>query len=114
MTVSRGRSGVSAGSLLCSLAGAAFLSIGGAYAGDAVEGRKLAEMWCVSCHTVSTEPTGRDTAPPFTVLAREKVYDRDRLLQVLSDPHPPMPRVNLSRHELDDVVSYIKSLAPAN
>jgi len=106
--------GMSARRLAWSVAGVVFLSIGAAQAGDAVEGRKLAEMWCVSCHTVSKAPMARDAAPPFAVLARDRVYDRDRFLQVLSDPHPPMPRVHLSRDELDDVISYIRSLRPEN
>lgn len=59
------RRGMSARCLAWSLAGVVFLSTGAARAGDAVEGRKLAEMWCVSCHTVSTAPMARDAAPPF-------------------------------------------------
>lgn len=96
------------------LLGAVFLSIGAAHAGDAVSGRKVAERWCVSCHNVSSEPVARDAAPPFGVLARDRAYNRDRFLQVLSDPHPPMPRVHLSRDELDNVIAYIESLRPAD
>ena len=96
------------------LTGAACLWMGAAQAGDAVEGRKVVERWCVSCHTVSADSAARDVAPPFSVIARDLAYDQDRLLQVLSDPHPPMPRVHLSRKELDDVIAYIESLRPAD
>ena len=87
---------------------------GVALAGEPANGQKVAERWCVSCHTVSSDSTARDIAPPFSVIARDSAYDRDRLLQVLSDPHPPMPRVHLSREELDDIIAYIGSLRPAD
>jgi len=96
------------------LIGAAFLWIGTAKAGEAIEGQKIAERWCVSCHTVSSEGAARDTAPPFGVIARDPAYDRDRLLQVLSDPHPPMPKIHLSRKQLDDIIAYLGSLRSAN
>lgn len=93
---------------------AAFLWIGAAKAGDADAGRKIAEQWCVACHTVSADAAARDTAPPFSVIARDPAYDRDRLLQVLSDPHPPMPQIHLSRKQLDDIIAYLGALGAAN
>lgn len=99
-----------AGSLLI---GAACLWGATAQAGNAEEGRKIAESWCVSCHTVSGAAGARDAAPPFAVIARNPAYDRDRLLQVLSDPHPPMPKIHLSRKQLDDIIAYLGSLRPA-
>lgn len=95
------------------LIGAACLWAGGAQAGNAGEGRRIAERWCVSCHTVSSDAAARDAAPPFEVIARDPAYDRDRLLQVLSDPHPPMPKIHLSRKQLDDIIAYLASLRPA-
>jgi mono/diheme cytochrome c family protein len=112
MTGSSKRRGAPGGRLALALAGTVLLWTGAVHAGDPVQGRKIAERWCVSCHNVSTEATARDAAPPFGVLARDKAYDRDRLVQVLSDPHPPMPRVHLSRDELADVIAYIESLRP--
>ena len=108
------RKGALPRTLALQLLGAACVWAGVANAGEAVEGQKIAERWCVSCHAVSAKSTARDSAPPFGVLARDGVYDRERLLQLLTDPHPPMPRVHLSRDELDDVISYIHSLRPAN
>lgn len=91
----------------------AYLWIGAAQAGEANEGRKIAERWCASCHTVSADAAARDTAPPFSAIARDLSYDRDRLLQVLSDPHPPMPKIHLSRKQLDDIIAYLGSLRSA-
>ncbi len=95
--------------LLPLLLGAALWS-GPGQAAEPSNGQKIAETWCVSCHTVSGRAAGRDSAPPFDVIARRQTFDRDRLLQVLSDPHPPMPKVHLSRQQLDDVIAYIHSL----
>lgn len=96
------------------LIAAACLWVGAAKAGEAVEGRKIVGQWCVSCHAASSQAAARDTAPPFSVIARDPAYDRDRLLQVLSDPHPPMPKIHLSRKQLDDIIAYLASLRPAD
>lgn len=93
---------------------AAFLWMGVAKAGEAEDGRKIAEQWCVACHTVSSGAAARDAAPPFDVIARSPAYDRDRLIQVLSDPHPPMPKIHLSRKQLDDIIAYLGALRAAN
>lgn len=93
---------------------AACLSAGAAKAGNADDGRKIAEKWCAACHTVSSGVAARDSAPPFSAIARDPTYGRDRLLQVLSDPHPPMPKIHLSRKQLDDIIAYLGSLRPAN
>jgi len=77
---------------------------------SAMNGRNIAESWCASCHTVSARATGQDTAPPFSAIARDRAFDRDKLIQVLADPHPPMPNIHLSRQQLDDVIAYIHSL----
>lgn len=86
---------------------------GAAKAGEADKGRDIAEKWCVACHTVSANTVARDTAPPFSAIARDRSYDRDRLIQVLSDPHPPMPKIHLSRKQLDDIIAYLALLRPA-
>lgn len=96
------------------LIGAVSFWAGVAQAGDPGAGQKTAERWCASCHTVSSDSIARDVAPPFKALARNSIYDRDRLLQVLSDPHPPMPRIHLSRTELDNIIAYIGSLRPGD
>lgn len=99
---------------LISVALAAIVSTGPGYAAEPARGQKIAETWCVSCHTVSGGASARDTAPPFDLIARNRRFDRDGLLQVLSDPHPPMPKIHLSRQQLDDVIAYIHSLRQAD
>lgn len=95
---------------LVSLFSGLVLFSAGALGAEASKGQKIAEAWCVSCHTVPGGAAARDSAPPFELIARNRAFDRDRLLQILSDPHPPMPKIHLSRRQLDDIIAYIHSL----
>lgn len=81
-------------------------------AGDARSGHDLARQWCSGCHLVDQSGQARDTAPPFTAIARRHAADRSWLRAWLVAPHPPMPNFNLSRQQIDDVVAYLESLAP--
>ena len=83
-------------------------------AGDAEEGRKIAETWCISCHQVSPGTGGRDTAPPFSAIAEDRIFDEHMMRRTLSDPHPPMPRIHLSRRQIEDIIAYIHSLRRRN
>lgn len=83
-----------------------------AAAGDARTGRRLAEAWCAECHVVGPEVTGisTDGAPPFAWIANNPAKSGSYLRAWLWDPHPPMPRLELGRHEIEHLVSYIESL----
>ena len=74
-------------------------------AGDAVQGKATAERWCATCHVVAPGGRGADVAPNFATIARQR--DADYLRGFLSRPHPPMPRFELSRQDIDDLVAYI-------
>lgn len=80
-------------------------------AGDPVEGRRIAGQWCSSCHVIGPEGRGADGAPPFMALANNPAKTETYLKGWISNPHPPMPNLNLSRRTIDDLVSYIRSLA---
>jgi mono/diheme cytochrome c family protein len=81
-------------------------------AGDAQRGALIAKRWCASCHVVSPDQTSASAdAPSFSDIARRRT-DKKKLGHFLMDPHPPMPDMHLSRKEIDDIVSYIRSLDP--
>jgi len=89
----------------------ALLAASGALAADADNGKRLAEMRCVTCHIVS--PSGRRVvtdAPPFEAIARKFASDPDTLAFSIMDPHPRM-NVTLTRREAQDVAAYINTLA---
>ena len=95
---------------LCSIL-SAMLAASAALAADADNGKRLAEMRCVSCHIVS--PTQRrdvTDAPPFEAIARKFASNPDTLAFSIIDPHPRM-NVTLTRREAQDVAAYINTLA---
>lgn len=77
-------------------------------AGDAAEGERLAKRWCAGCHAV--EQAGSDLAPPLQTIARKPGRDEGYLFLWLSDPHPPMPQLQLSRQEIGDIIAYLQTL----
>jgi mono/diheme cytochrome c family protein len=81
-------------------------------AGNAEVGRLLARRWCATCHMVEVAGPGAHSteAPPFPVLANNARWTRERLKAFLMAPHPPMPPVNLSTFDIDDLVAHIASL----
>jgi mono/diheme cytochrome c family protein len=81
-------------------------------AGDAQRGGTIAKRWCASCHVVAKDQASASAdAPSFFEIARRHT-DKKKLGGFLMDPHPPMPDMHLSRKEIDDIVSYIRSLDP--
>lgn len=86
---------------------AAVLAIAGQAqaAGDAAQGKATAERWCATCHVVAPGGRGADVAPNFQAIARGR--SDDYLRGFLTRPHPPMPRFELSRQDIDDLVAYM-------
>ena len=82
-------------------------------AGDVARGATIAKRWCVNCHVVSADQkSAKVDVPTFSDIAKRRPDDR-AISRFLVDPHPPMPNLNLTRQEIDDVVSYIRSLDPS-
>ncbi|CAJ0884996.1 hypothetical protein AMST5_03574 [freshwater sediment metagenome] len=96
---------------LVSLAGAIALAVP-ALAGDARQGAVIAKRWCASCHVVTKDQTSANAdAPSFFDIAQRRT-DKKQIANFLVDPHPPMPDMHLSRKEIDDITTYIRSLDP--
>ena len=94
----------------CFGAGLLVVLFGGtAGAFDIEAGRRMAEVWCSSCHIVDGHGTS-DVAPGFKQIANDSSKTPDRLRAWLSNPHPPMPDFNLSRPEIDDIIAFLESL----
>ena len=81
-----------------------------AIAGDAEAGRGIARQWCQECHLADGNRRASDVAPPFAQIAADPAYTDARLRNWLHDPHPPMPKFELDRHRIEDIIAYIRSL----
>ena len=82
------------------------------YAGDSASGLYLARQWCVECHVVEAgQASASDAGPPFAEVAKNPAKTERGLRAWLSDPHPPMPQLNLSKTEIENLLAYIQSLA---
>jgi cytochrome c len=83
-----------------------------AHAGNAEEGKAIASRWCSSCHNIggNEKPAASDTTPTFDSIARRPDLNRVQLETWIGNPHPPMPNLNLTRIEVDNLVTYIESL----
>ncbi len=99
---------------IATLAAALFLLAGAALPGraaDAVNGRQLAEKWCVSCHVVGASAAGSvPQGPPGFAAVAQRQKSTEQLRVFLMQPHGQMPNLTLSRAEIDDLVAYIETL----
>ena len=78
--------------------------------GNAEGGRQLVTTVCVACHTVPSASVGSDAAPPLAQVARQNRGNAAWLRLWLTDPHPPMRGINLTRRQIEDVIAYLESL----
>ena len=79
-------------------------------AGDARAGRDMARQWCSSCHVVEPGGRGSDAAPTFAALANRPGAGPERWRTWLANPHPPMPKLQLSRQSIADIADYLSIL----
>jgi len=81
--------------------------------GDANRGHILARKLCVACHAVEVETrTVKIFAdvPTFTAIANRQGQTAETVAGKIVLPHPPMPRVQLTRAEIANLAVYIISL----
>ena len=85
-----------------------------AHAADRAAGLQTARTLCVNCHVVERGATETKTltagVPSFQAIAEKRQQTEDDLKVFMLKPHPPMPKVQLSTHELENLASYIMSL----
>jgi mono/diheme cytochrome c family protein len=79
-------------------------------AGDEASGLALAQAWCTGCHVVGPTVAGGDSGPPFAAVANRSNLSPGALRAWLTEPHPPMPNLDLSRQQIDDITAYLDSL----
>jgi mono/diheme cytochrome c family protein len=103
---------------LTMLAAAVVLSSGAAHGADIASGLESARKLCVNCHVVEPKGSAQKALtagiPSFMAIANKDGQSEGKLKAFMLDPHPPMPQVQLTTHELDNLASYILSLKGKN
>lgn len=103
---------------LALLAGAIIV---GAFAGsvraqihpDAKTGHEIASKLCTGCHIVDSEAAGATVpadVPSFADIANKPGQTVQTIAGRIVIPHPPMPKIQLTREEIGDVAAYIMTL----
>jgi mono/diheme cytochrome c family protein len=82
-------------------------------AGSPSSGHELARTWCGNCHQIEDSDKARDTTPSFRTIANDPAKDADYLRGFLHHPHSPMPPLELSRLQIEDLVAYIGTMKQA-
>lgn len=79
---------------------------------SAERGRGLAIRLCRNCHLVdNTESHGIPAGTPtFRGIATAPGQSKERVAGFLIQPHAPMPDIQLSRAEIDDIIAYLDML----
>jgi mono/diheme cytochrome c family protein len=76
--------------------------------GDAARGRLIADKWCASCHGAGVG-SATDQVPSFVSIARNIGAKPEALRTFLRAPHQPMPPLQLSNQEIEDLAVFIES-----
>jgi len=79
--------------------------------GSAERGQEVVAMWCVSCHSVGA--TANDRVPSLQALAANPKRTDGAIRAFLMQPHKPMPPLELGTQQIEDIVAYLRTLAPA-
>lgn len=80
-----------------------------------VVGRASAEERCAGCHAIGeTGASANKNAPTFRSLHTRYPFDalRPAFLKGMEVGHRDMPRFVMSSREIDDILSYLRSLDP--
>ncbi len=79
-------------------------------------GLEIAQMWCRQCHVVEPEGAGfvQSDVPTFDEIANFSDQSIQNVENFMQNPHPPMPRLNLSREVMRNLATYILSLKREN
>ena len=78
-------------------------------------GRDLARLWCSHCHAVDAGATQavQPDVPAFMEIAARPGQTVENIQAALIDPHPPMPNLDLTRVQTENLAAYILSLRTA-
>ncbi len=78
---------------------------------DSRRGLHLAETLCAACHLIRSDGSGTvvEGVPSFRAIANRPGQTGERIASVLINPHAPMPRMQLTRREIGDLIAYLET-----
>jgi mono/diheme cytochrome c family protein len=79
---------------------------------SAEQGHLLAQRLCAGCHlteggSANGLPAG---VPSLRAIANRAGQSSERIAQALIQPHAPMPDMQITRREIDDILAYLQTL----
>ena len=75
--------------------------------GDADRGKLIVERWCVSCHGTATQRDDRvPSLPALATNPKSEAFIRAFLMM----PHKPMPPLELSSQQIEDIIAYLDTV----
>ena len=75
--------------------------------GDADRGADVVRKWCVGCH--SAGPNADDRIPTLSSLAANPARSEGAIRAFLMQPHKPMPPLEISTQQIEDIVAYLRA-----
>jgi mono/diheme cytochrome c family protein len=98
---------------LLSLGTAAMCCVAGTAVAAPSRGEVLSQQWCSQCHAVEPgQQSPNPKAPAFSAIAAEPSATEYSLHVFLQTTHATMPNFKIDPNDVDDIVGYIRSLAP--
>ena len=79
---------------------------------DAGRGEALAVRLCANCHLVDNAKADTVVAgiPTLRAAASLEGMTRQRVTTALINPHAPMPDMQITMHEIGDIIAYLEKL----
>jgi mono/diheme cytochrome c family protein len=78
--------------------------------GNPQDGRIVVERWCAGCHSMGV--IADDRFPSFPMLARNMARSEGAIRAFLMQPHKPMPPVELSIQQIEDIIAFLRTVQP--
>ena len=78
--------------------------------GSVEHGKEIVAMWCVGCH--KTGARADDRVPSLIALAANPMRTDGAIRAFLMQPHKPMPPLELGTQQIEDIIVYLRTLAP--
>lgn len=76
------------------------------------QGQQIAQDKCASCHLLPGTTSGTAPAgpPTFRAIANKPGQTGEHITNILIAPHAPMPDLQLTREEIQDITAYLEEL----